>query len=232
MRILCVSDVHGNLSALAAVLATAEKRAFSKLLIAGDLVFPGANDDSNAQPLETWRRLSASGAVMVQGVTDKALAMLDPDRITTSTDHEKRMVERMKRIRAELGDLVLGRLRRLPTQFRMPLEDGGELLLVHGSPADPSEPISHDMSDEEIMALVGDAPAAVILCGMTHVPFDRTISDLRVIGLGSVGEAPAGVSPRDMPLVAHATWIESTPTGVLVEPIVVPLDAPPKKKIA
>jgi len=232
VRILCVSDVHGNLGALAAVLATAEKRSFSKLLIAGDLVFPGGTDDSYAQPLETWRRLAASGAVMVQGVTDKALATLDPERITTSTDHEKRMLERMKRVRAELGDLVLERLRRLPTQFRMPLEDGGELLLVHGSPVDPAESISHDMSDEEVMALIGDDPADVVLCGMTHVPFDRMVSDVRVIGLGSVGEAPDGVEPRDVPLVAHATWIESSPTGIVVEPIVVPLDAPPRKKIA
>ena len=89
------------------------------------------------------------------------------------------------------------------------------------------------MSDEEVMALVGDDPADVILCGMTHLPFDRTVSDVRVVGLGSVGEAPDGVSPREMPLVAHATWIESTPTGLLVEPIIVPLDAPPtRKKIA
>ena len=83
MLLLCVSDIHGNLDALRAVLATAEKRAFHKLLVAGDIVFPGP------EPLETWRRLSAAGAVMVQGVSDKALATLDPNvaapaRATTS----------------------------------------------------------------------------------------------------------------------------------------------------
>lgn len=224
MRALCISDVHGNLLALTAVLATAERRSFSKLLVAGDLIFPGGNDDGLAQPLETWRRLSAAGSIMVQGVTDQALATLDPNRIEAKTDHEKRMIERMKRVRGELGDVVLERLRRLPKTFRMNLEDGGELVLVHGSPMDPSEAISFDMSDEEVLALIGDDPADIVVCGMSHVPFDRTVSDVRVIGLGSVGEAPDGVSLRERPKVAHATWIESSPSGLTVEQIVVPLE--------
>jgi predicted phosphodiesterase len=232
MRALCISDVHGNLLALTAVLATAERRSFSKLLVAGDIVFPGGTEDGSTQPLETWRRLSAAGAMMVQGVTDQALATLDPDRIDATTDHEKRMIERMKRVRGELGDIVLERLRRLPKTFRMNLEDGGELVLVHGSPADPSEAITFDMSDEEVLALLGDDPADVVVCGMSHVPFDRMVSDVRIIGVGSVGEAPDGVSPRDLPMVAHATWIESSPSGVVVEQIVVPLDLAPTQKTA
>jgi hypothetical protein len=44
-----------------------------------------------------------------------------------------------------------------------------------------------------------------------------------VVNVGSVGEAPGGA-----PRVAHATWIESTPRGVFVEPIVVPLEAAPE----
>ncbi len=226
MRALCISDIHGNLLALTAILATAERRSFSKLLIAGDIVFPGGNEDAVTQPLETWRRLVAAGAVMVQGVTDQALATLDPNRIEANSDHERRMVDRMKRVRSELGDVVLERLQRLPKTFRMNLEDGGELVLVHGSPMDPSEAITFDMSDEEVLALIGDDPADVIVCGMSHTPFDRTVSEVRIIGLGSVGEAPDGVSPRELPQVAHATWIESSPSGVTVEQIVVPLDFP------
>ncbi len=219
MRLLCVSDIHGRLDALAAVLATAERRSFNKLLVAGDVVFPGPH------PLETWRRLTAAGAVLVQGVSDKALATLDPKDLDPSTDHEKRMVERMLAVRAELGDVILGRLKRLPTHFRMPLEDGGELLLVHGSPVDPAEALSHDMSDDELDALLGDDPADVVVCGMSHTPFEREVMGCRIVNVGSVGEAPdlreGGGS------VAHATWIESTPSGVLVEQICVPLDAEP-----
>jgi predicted phosphodiesterase len=219
MVFLCLSDIHGHLDALTAVLATAEKRNFQKLLVAGDLVFPGP------EPLEVWKRLQAAGAVLVQGVTDKALATLDPERMNPTTEREQRLVERMKETRTELGELILNRLKKLPTHARLPLEDGGELLLVHGSPSDPAEALSHDMSDEEINALIGDDPADVIVCGMSHVPFDRMVGDIRVINVGSIGEAPDGqasVEAGRPSSYAHATWIESTPSGLLVEQITVP----------
>jgi predicted phosphodiesterase len=234
MLLLCVSDIHGNLDALRAVLATAEKRAFHKLLVAGDIVFPGPH------PLETWRRLTAAGAVMVQGVSDKALATLDPNVLRPRSDHERAMIERMKAVRTELGDLVLERVKRLPTHVRIPLENGGELLLVHGSPADPAEALTFDMTDEEVDALIGDDPADVIVCGMSHTPFHRSIGDIQIINVGSIGEAPDGLSEQpsqsggagQRPLVAHATWIESTPQGINVESISVPLDAPSERLLS
>jgi predicted phosphodiesterase len=215
MLLLCLSDIHGQLDALRAVLATAERRSFHKLLVAGDLIFPGP------EPVETWRRLTAAGALMVQGLTDRAVATLDPSGIHARSDHERERIERMRMTRDALGDLILQRVRRLPSHARVPLEDGGELLLVHGSPADPGEALTHDMTDEEINALLGDDPADVVVCGASHVPFERLVGGVRIVNVGSVGEAP-GAGPR----VAHATWIESTPRGVHVEPIVVPLEQP------
>jgi len=220
------------LDALRAVLATAERRSFHRLLVAGDIVFPGP------EPLETWRRLAAAGAVMVQGVSDKALATLDPNALRPRSDHERAMVERMKAVRSELGDLILERIKRLPTHVRVPLEDGGELLLVHGSPLDPAEALSQDMTDDEIDALLGDDPGDIVVCGMSHTPFDREVGGVRIVNVGSIGEAPDGLatpkafSAGERPLVAHATWIESTPNGIVVEPISVPLEAPSAQRRA
>jgi predicted phosphodiesterase len=125
----------------------------------------------------------------------------------------------MRATREALGDLILQRIRRLETHARIALEDGGELLLVHGSPADPGEPLTHDMTDEEINALIGDDPADVVVCGGSHVPFDRMVGGVRVVNVGSVGEAPisAGVP------VAHDTWIESSSQGIQVEQTIVRL---------
>jgi predicted phosphodiesterase len=220
MLLLCLSDVHGNLDALRAVLATAEQRSFHKLLVAGDIVFPGP------EPLETWRRLTAAGAVMVQGLGDRAVATLDPRDLRPRTEHEQQRLARMRATRDALGDLILERLRRLPTHVRFPLEDGGELLLVHGAPADPAEPLTHDMSDLEMNALLGDDPADLVVCGASHVPFDRVVGDTRIVNVGSVGEAP---SETGEPMFAHATWIESTPSGIAVEQVVVPLGNPEKR---
>lgn len=210
MRFLCLSDIHGDEVALAAVLATAERRGYGRLLVAGDLCFPGP------APLETWRRLVAANAVCVQGVGDRALATLDPDSLRASSPHEKARLDRLRATRAELGELILARLAKLPTTARIPLENGGELVLVHGSPRDPSEPMGHELSDEELGALMGDDPADVVVCGASHVPFDRTVGETRIVNVGSVGEAPGGTH-------AHATFIETSTRGIEVEQFAVPL---------
>ncbi len=212
MRFLCISDIHGELTALRAVLATAERRGYQKILVAGDLCFPGP------EPLETWRTLQREQAICVQGVSDKALATMDPQQLEdlAADPTQKAMARRFLEARRSVGELVLERLRRLPTHHRIALEDGRELLLVHGSPEDPTEAITHDLDDDEINALIGDDPADVIVCGMSHTPFVRELDGVTVINVGSVGDAPGGG-------VAHATFIESTSGGIVIDPIVVPL---------
>lgn len=228
MRLLCVSDIHGHADALAAVLATAERRGYTHLLVAGDLCFPGP------RPLETWQRLQQLKAICVQGASDRALATLDLAQVRPRSDHERERIERVRQVRAELGDLILARLARLPAIHRMPLPNGQELILVHGSPADPLEPLSHDMSDQEILALLGDDPADVVVCGGSHVPFDRTVAEVRIINVGSVGEAPSG-TPDDPDLVegaaprsrhADATFIELVDGQLVVEALAIPLSRP------
>jgi predicted phosphodiesterase len=209
VRLLCISDIHGHAAALAAVLATAERTGYGKILVAGDICFPGP------EPLATWRRLSQASAICVQGVGDRALATLDLSGVHARSEHERARLDRLTAVRTELGDLILHKLAHLPPTVRMPLEDGSELLLVHGSPTDAMEPFTHDMSDEEVMALLGDDPADVIVCGGSHVPFDRVVAGVRILGVGSVGEAPGGH--------ADATLITTSATGVEAVQLVVPL---------
>lgn len=215
MRFLCLSDIHGHADALAAVLATAERRGYDRILVAGDLCFPGP------QPLATWRRLAQAGALCVQGACDRAISTLDVATLRPRSDYERARLDRLAEVRKELGELILVRLARLPQVLRLPLEDGGELVLVHGSPADPLEPICHDMSDEEIGALIGDDPADIVVCGGSHVPFSRTVAGVRIINVGSVGEAPAGQGGTGWH--ADATFIAVSGSGVEIEQIVVPL---------
>jgi predicted phosphodiesterase len=86
------------------------------------------------------------------------------------------------------------------------------------------------MTDEEISALIGDDPADLVICGGSHVPFDRVVSGVRVINVGSVGEAPSGQAPAAFggrPVHADATVIETRKGDkgfeIHVEQFVVPL---------
>jgi predicted phosphodiesterase len=210
MRLLCISDIHGHADALAAVLATAERRGFGRLLVAGDLCFPGP------APLETWRRLVSANALCVQGVSDRALATIDLANLHAASEFERARLERLRAARNDLGELILARLGKLPATARVTIETGAEILLVHGSPQDPGEAFSHEMTDEEMSGLIGDEIADIIVCGASHVPFDRQVGKTRVVNVGSVGEAPGGTH-------AHATFIETSPSAFSVEQFVVPL---------
>lgn len=222
VRLLCLSDIHGHADALGAVLATAERRGYDRILVAGDICFPGP------APLATWRRLSQLRAVCVQGTGDRAVATLEPENLRARDAYEQRRLRRFMEVREELGERILTRLAKLPSTYRLPLGEGGQLLLVHGSPRDPLEPMTHDMSDEALAQVIGEDEASVILCGGSHVPFDRVAAargaaggarPVRIINVGSVGEAPSAGSGR----FAHATFVESTDDGIQVEQFSVPL---------
>lgn len=181
-----ISDVHGNFEALRAVLAEFARLDVGQVLVAGDLVLGGD------APLETWRALVAIEARCVRGLSDRALVEVDPDDLEPSSPEQSAKLEAFRRTRRALGDLVLEQLRRLPDELRVPLIDGSEVLLVHGSPADPTLEIGHDLCEDEVIERLADDPADVIVCGSTHVPLLWDVGAQRIINVGSVGAAPEG----------------------------------------
>lgn len=200
----CLSDIHGNLPALQAVLAELGRIGVADIFVAGDLLLGGD------EPLEVWQRLQEVGARCTRGPADLALATVDPARLAASNPEEEAKLERFVQTRRALGDLVLARLRRLPERLRWPMIDGRELLMVHGSPKDPYTSIGHELEDAEILALLADDPADIVICGGSHVPFQRNVDDVDVVNVGSVGEAPEG-------RYAHYTVLSPKVTGAIIE---------------
>jgi predicted phosphodiesterase len=195
-----LSDLHGNLAALDVVLDELERLDVKRIYVAGDLLLGGE------EPLEVWQRLQELGAICIRGPSDMALASVDPQSLVPIDDDQRRQARLFADTRAAIGDLVAERLRRLPEQLRIPLIDGREVLMVHGSPADMTREISHDLSDDEILALLDDDPADIIVCGSTHVPFQREVGDYHVVNVGSVGAAPEGQ-------IAHYTVLTPNMSG-------------------
>ncbi len=199
-----LADIHGNLAALDAVLAAMKDERASAVFVAGDLLLPGED------PLGVWMRLMEVGARCVRGTTDRALALMEPARLHPKTDEERAAAQRFVATRDALGDLILAKLRRLPEALRLEMPDGREWVVVHGSPMDPDEAITADLDDEEVGALIGDDPADVVICGSGHVPFVRTIDEVTVVSVGSVGASPEGRT-------AHYTLMMPTAQGPRID---------------
>lgn len=199
-----LSDIHGNLAALDKVLEELRRRVIDRIYVAGDLFLGG--DDA----IEVYKRLMQVDAVCVRGLSDSALVKVNPDGLRPTDERQMIMATQFKETRRALGELVLKYLERLPNTRRIPLIDGSEILMVHGSPADPTVEMTDDLTDDEMIALIDDDPADIVVCGSSHVPFQRALPETRVINVGSVGEAPEGG-------VAHYTVLTPRMDGTLVE---------------
>lgn len=195
-----LSDVHGNLAALDAVLHDLDRLGVKRFYVTGDLLLGGE------EPLAVWHRLQEIGAVCTRGLSDSALGSVDPQSLVPLDEEQRRQARLFADTRAAIGDIVAERLRRLPEHQRIPLIDGREVLMVHGAPADNGREISHDLTDEEILPLLADDPADIIVCGATHVPFQRELGEYHLVNAGSVGSAPEGG-------VAHYTVLTPRMSG-------------------
>ncbi len=198
-----VSDIHGNMAALAAVQTYLREQGVTALAVAGDLLLGGP------QPLEVWRTLQDVNALCIRGVSDDALTQVDLSNLAATSPDERAKLEAFESTRRAVGELVLTRVRRLPDRLRLPFIDGSEVLMVHGSPASPYTEMTADMTDEELAALLNDDPADIVICGASHVPFSRQVEDTRIVNVGSVGDAPEGP-------YAHVTIVTPQASSVAI----------------
>jgi putative phosphoesterase len=182
MRIAVVSDIHGNLTALEAVIADLRSAAPEVVLLGGDLA------DGGARPVEVLDRVRALGWRGVLGNVDEML--FRPEALETFASQSKARAAMWEAVRANaaatraaLGEERLAWLRGLPGELR---DDG--FALVHARPGECWRAPGIDASEEELAEAYGPLDAAVVVYGHTHVPGVRRLGDgLVVVNAGSVG---------------------------------------------
>jgi putative phosphoesterase len=199
LRIGVLSDVHGNLPALEAVLRDAAGRSLEALLHLGDLVGYGQAPD------EVVARVRAEGISGVVGDWD--LAVLHPDPLeglrsfggSEPADGRRRFEWTRERISEE----TRAYLRELPAQLRV--EEGPlAYLFTHGSPEHADEPLFAEVPEERLLELFTGTGADVLLVGHTHRPQVREVGACLLLNPGSVG-VPSGSEPRASYLILDTT---------------------------
>lgn len=165
MRIAIISDIHGNLPALEAVLADIERRSAGAIYCLGDVCFKGPH------AAECVDRLRALGIPTVRGNTDRYLAEGVPH---VPADQVEAVLARW---RGALGEERLAWLRDLPSQIEDTV-DGIQVLFVHGSPRSDEEPIlpwpvhtgpESSGSQADLDAALADVTASVVCFGHHHL---------------------------------------------------------------
>jgi len=181
VRILVVSDIHGNWPALEAVAAVPH----DAVVCLGDVVGYGP------QPAACLRWLRDNGAHIVQGNHDRALA--DDVAPRCRPDFEWLAAATAGIARSQLGEEERAFLRALPRTRELTL-DGKRLLLLHATPAEPLYSYLGPDPEKWRAAVVGIA-ADLLLVGHTHLPFHFDFGGLQVVNPGSLGQPKDG-DPR------------------------------------
>jgi putative phosphoesterase len=186
MRIVVISDVHGNHHALEAVLRDLRRRRVDTIWNLGDLVGYGAYPDEVVDTLRKSRVLSIAGnfdlRVLRADLSSPGAATEALDKwITSAWSHEN------------LSGPSKAYLESLPGERRLEVE-GRRLLLTHGTPASNTERLEPNANPARLRELANLAHADVVLCGHSHVPSLQESGGVWFVNPGGVGRSDDGDS--------------------------------------
>lgn len=219
MKLAAISDIHGNLGALEAVLKDIRSRGADVIVNLGDIL------SGPLDPPETADLLLSLNLPTIRGNHERQLLSQSPAEMGKSDLHAQ------KTLRPEHMAWIAG----LPATLRL----SDEVFLCHGTPtsdlvyfletadADGIRPATR----EEAAERAGDIPADVILCGHSHMPRMARLAEGRlIVNAGSVGlQAYDWDWPRPHKMqngTPHARYVtvEKKSSGWQVEAIAVAYD--------
>jgi predicted phosphodiesterase len=178
LRVAVLSDIHGVVPALAAVLAEPEVAAADLVVLTGDLA-------AGPQPAETIEMLAGLGqrAVWVRGNADRELVEFRRGRRTSIPDPIAPWAA--EQLSAGQVDLLAG----LPLSVTVGVRGLGDVLFCHATPRDDEEVVVVDSRLERWAEVFGglDGRVSAVVCGHTHMPFVRLAHRRLVVNPGSVG---------------------------------------------
>ncbi|HEV3406070.1 MAG TPA: metallophosphoesterase family protein [Candidatus Dormibacteraeota bacterium] len=177
MRVAAICDIHGNLPALEAVLAEVGREKPELMVFCGDVA-------SGPMPAETIDLLlTLRGARFVRGNADRGLI----------EEFDGKPAGDMP---GPFADWCAMQITRRHRDFLASFEDSvvidgvdglGRVLFCHATPRNDTDVFTVESPVERVRALLAGVDADVVVCGHTHMQFDRMVDRIRVVNAGSVG---------------------------------------------
>jgi predicted phosphodiesterase len=191
MRIAALYDIHGNLPALDAVLQDIRQANVDQIVVGGDVV-PGP------MSCETLGRLLYLDVPthFIHGNGELAiLAQMAGARTgsvtywgtTSGARPPETIVDVYRWTAARLQPEFEPVLARWPKTRQLEIDGLGQVLFCHSTPRSETEVFTRLTSEDRLLPLFERLQVAVVVCGHTHMQFDRMIGRTRVVNAGSVG---------------------------------------------
>jgi putative phosphoesterase len=179
VRVAVLADIHGNLPALEAVLRDVDAAGADAIVLAGDMT---------VGPLqaETLDLLNSRGAkvIWVRGNCERAVVeVFDGSYRSTGAAHEPGVIWAGQQLTRAQRD----QLASLPMTVSLQVDGLGAVLFCHATARDDEEIVLVDSPVEWFDEGFAGVEEQTLVCGHTHMPFDRLAAGRRVINPGSVG---------------------------------------------
>jgi putative phosphoesterase len=158
-----MSDVHGNLPALEAVLTDLNQYEVDGIIVAGDLA-------GGPQTVEVIRLLRSFGSLMIRGNSDRDLVRYDAGEMPAHC-RTCRQFAQLRWIHRHVDRETLDFIKSLPEQRVVEMAGTAALRVVHGSPRDPLERIFPHRDPSTLDLALAQTSEPVLVCGHTHVPW-------------------------------------------------------------
>jgi predicted phosphodiesterase len=177
MRVAVLADIHANRPALDAVLDEPDVAGADAVVLLGDIAL-------GPMPVPTLDRLGALGdrAVWVHGNCEREMVTAFDGGEVPGPNAADAIATA-----ALIGREHRDRLDRLPLTVALDIDGLGPTLFCHASPRRDDEMLLVDSPPQRWAAALDGVDAAVVVCGHTHMPFDRLAGGRRVVNPGSVG---------------------------------------------
>ncbi len=200
MKVAAIYDIHGNLPALDAVLAEIDLAHLDLILVGGDIA-------SGPMPRATLERLMSLGnrVHFIRGNADREVVAAFDD-LSFGLDMPEEVREITSWTAKQLDSKQRDFLAHLPEQALFNIDDLGEVLFCHGSPRSDEEILTVATPEARLREILAGVKQNVVVCGHTHMQFDRHLDGTRILNAGSVG------MPYGEP---GAYWLLLGPTAML-----------------
>ena len=188
MRVAALYDIHGNVNALEAVLRDVAAARVDIVVVGGDVV-PGP------MPRECVTCLLdlEIPTHFIHGNGERVvLAEMDGRDISDVPEPFRDVIRwTARQLRPEHVRAMAG----WPLTCRVDVPPLGEILFCHATPRNDMDIFTRVTSDERLASAFTGVNAPFVICGHTHMQFDRRVGRMRVVNAGSVGmpfEQPRG----------------------------------------
>ena len=191
MRVAALYDIHGNLPALEAVLQDIRQANVGQIVVGGDVV-PGP------MPRETLTRLldldlptrfiygNGELAILAQ-IAGARTGSVTYWGTTSGARPPENIVETYRWTAAQLQSEFEPVLARWPKTLQLEIDGLGQVLFCHSTPRSETEVFTRLTAEGRLLPLFEPLQVSMLVCGHTHMQFDRMIGGTRVVNAGSVG---------------------------------------------